>query len=1022
MAFYTHGLLWVIITPFILISLIIAASVLISYHFVQRSLDVLLLAFLPALALDAGILVLIQGVIYLNDSGWGSVPCLVYTWAWLWLRITESFLILCLSLERVLFLHAWNYTHRGSWGIKLIAACSWLLAGVIAAIPIIGWDGLDLTVDIPESCNYMAYEIDHQYAIFMLVFELAIAFLGIGCLGDTLLHLRFFNKDFDKVITGGKGRMTPELEERSVCLMTAYESCKLVCVILLVVFLVNHVPHALMTLYVVLTDEMNDVFRVTKSRVVSIPRTAYAKQFERKTESDSMQVLAVPVQQVITRSRLASDNPGGKSNPGFESDDDDDVYEMGRQSRMNNHKGLFKKANNASNASEQSWILVDGFLCRSRPMSESTRGVASSSLVEVHSAQNSSLTDDVTPGTSTSFASSLPRTTRFVYASSDSSSPEIDTRKKMAMIRAPTPSPRGRNIRIYPSKEPLAQAPNACDSDDSVDGGPRCHRDIVQPLSQAMLRANDELHSYSTQDSLGTPSPDSASHLPYYLKSESSISQVSPLPTTALRNTEFGSSFEEGSDMGMISYDDDDIEQVLSSESPKSSSQNMDEIDNDVKSQSDSSSSIAASNSIGVSSAQALSLAQDLNIVSYMNVHPETVEDSSSEANDRSSNEGKYSLSAKDSETDIEMSRYRTLNDLSQLKLSQPEANRTGDTGPNKVYLLGNDGVSRLDFIGVEASKTQVVRPLNSPYAPSTSSQVTVERSHSGVFEEQIVRTIHFKHKEGDDDWSGKSETPVKPARKAPPHSVPDLSEILAGQAHTLPSTKKSLHSAMADVHEELLKKTQYSRDKAALIVDGNISTTNAQWKPTEKSLNGFDHKNKSMSANDISIRRDRLEPSRNAAVVLDAESLLQQQLKKELNSKLSNKTYSPIKSGIQGYRTVVKTIDFEDNVEEKKRNGQAVQMEVNPQSFERVHLKPPDLPTLTIEVSSDVTANGLFTDTDYRSMEEDLKARGRGRVLGTYPVSPGSDVSRVSPGPLSPPVSPYGPPSRLFARTSSQS
>lgn len=256
--YYTHGVVWAVFVPFILLGLLLAFLVLFSYNRILRSLDVILLAFLPALALDTAGLVLVQAVIYLRDIGWGHVSCQVYTWAWIWLRLTEILLLLLLSLERVLFLHAWQYTHRGSWAIKLLVTCAWLVAGVIAAIPIIGWDGLDFTANIPEICNYMVYEIDHQYAIFVLVLEMTAAFLALGCLADTLIHLKNFAKHIDLTprvtVNGIVTKNKPsDFWDRSVSATAAYDSCRLVCILLAVVFIVNHVPHAVSPFLSILT-------------------------------------------------------------------------------------------------------------------------------------------------------------------------------------------------------------------------------------------------------------------------------------------------------------------------------------------------------------------------------------------------------------------------------------------------------------------------------------------------------------------------------------------------------------------------------------------------------------------------------------------------------------------------------------------------------------------------------------------------------------------------------------------------
>ena len=251
-----HGVVWACLVPFVLLGLLVALLVLFSYRAVYRSMDVLLIALLPAMVFDAGGLVLVQAVLFIRDEPWGRSSCQVYTWAWLWLRLTELLLLLSLSLERVLMLHARRYKHRGSATVKLVAACCWLAAAVVAAIPTIGWGGLDVAADVPQTCGYMAYEIDHHYAVFLLVFEITTAFFALGCLADTFLHLRHFarhTKDLSPDLTLANGRisqadpvqaMPTDPWNRSSTVAAAYDSCRLVCIILMAVFIVNHIPHA----------------------------------------------------------------------------------------------------------------------------------------------------------------------------------------------------------------------------------------------------------------------------------------------------------------------------------------------------------------------------------------------------------------------------------------------------------------------------------------------------------------------------------------------------------------------------------------------------------------------------------------------------------------------------------------------------------------------------------------------------------------------------------------------------------
>ena len=136
--------------------------------------------------------------------------------------------------------------------IKILVAVAWLVSAVVGLAPIAGWSHIDFYSETERECYYMPYQIDTGFSIFYACFLLAAFLLSGGCLLDAILNLR------DLTRTGVPFTITPPLTKEYFPSLqkngrghynvtsgfhSAYDSCRLVCILFCMGYLLNHLPY-----------------------------------------------------------------------------------------------------------------------------------------------------------------------------------------------------------------------------------------------------------------------------------------------------------------------------------------------------------------------------------------------------------------------------------------------------------------------------------------------------------------------------------------------------------------------------------------------------------------------------------------------------------------------------------------------------------------------------------------------------------------------------------------------------------
>ncbi len=275
----THGLAWLVLSPIAMLGTLIASVVVLSFLSVFRSIDIFVTSILLTLFLDAGTLVIIQGVRYFLDLKWTLPLCQFYVWASIAFRLTELFTTVVFSIDRVLLLRIpGKYSYRGTRSVAAIAAVLWIFGIFIGAVPVIGWSSIHHIETNATHCLYFAHEVNHSFGIFVIVMEFAAFVICFGCLTDVFLHLRYFTKHtmFTPKAAGPGAAQSdpftlqrgaqkqnggpfqleydPEKEVTSVSQHTstaqgslefaaAYDNCRFTCIASAFIYAVNHIPY-----------------------------------------------------------------------------------------------------------------------------------------------------------------------------------------------------------------------------------------------------------------------------------------------------------------------------------------------------------------------------------------------------------------------------------------------------------------------------------------------------------------------------------------------------------------------------------------------------------------------------------------------------------------------------------------------------------------------------------------------------------------------------------------------------------
>ena len=105
-------------------------------------------------------------------------------------------------MDRVFILHlpAAKYKFRGNASVKLVTVMIWIFAGFMGSIPVVGWSGITLHKDLTDlekdmgyldTCFYVSYEIDHNYAVFIIISQVALFISSVLCLVDVHIQMRY---------------------------------------------------------------------------------------------------------------------------------------------------------------------------------------------------------------------------------------------------------------------------------------------------------------------------------------------------------------------------------------------------------------------------------------------------------------------------------------------------------------------------------------------------------------------------------------------------------------------------------------------------------------------------------------------------------------------------------------------------------------------------------------------------------------------------------------------------------------
>ncbi len=138
----------------------------------------------------------------------------------------------------------------------------------MGSIPIVGWSGVayyrpEGSLYQGDNCFYMPYEIDHNYAVFIVITHLALFFSSVLCLVDVQLQMRHYKSNtlftveshstsahrpqtqrsrVLQVVAGSASGHVTEFEGGHQVAL-AHENCRLACVVALLSYVFNHIPY-----------------------------------------------------------------------------------------------------------------------------------------------------------------------------------------------------------------------------------------------------------------------------------------------------------------------------------------------------------------------------------------------------------------------------------------------------------------------------------------------------------------------------------------------------------------------------------------------------------------------------------------------------------------------------------------------------------------------------------------------------------------------------------------------------------
>ncbi len=246
---------WIVLLPIALMAILISMVAISNFRNRFRSLDFFLGFIIFVQLLNVCIVSLIPLVLYLQQADWSHLLCAFYIWSFVTFRFVETLIIFALSIDRILIVRLpGKYKYHVSTNKKILVLFLWIVSAFLGAIPVCGWPAIDLIQD--KKCQFLSYEINHNFAVFMAVSELTLFMASLVCFSDVLLQMKYFtvNAMFTvkptespptKTAVAGDTdiKISEFLTHSSQTLASAYDNCRLAAIVAIAILLLNHFPY-----------------------------------------------------------------------------------------------------------------------------------------------------------------------------------------------------------------------------------------------------------------------------------------------------------------------------------------------------------------------------------------------------------------------------------------------------------------------------------------------------------------------------------------------------------------------------------------------------------------------------------------------------------------------------------------------------------------------------------------------------------------------------------------------------------